>query len=973
MRGLRALARELPNYHCSHVEATRPGEVGTLCVNAFTCWSVPPNWSCPTGYQFDNLARDCRSTGSAASCPVATPPYTLDAGGPTCSRPGSRASPTNWGKPLLCAGNPINPGTGNKYQAESIYTGSGPFPLELTLSYNSAGAPSAGNWGARWWGTHDRAIRSSGPTQPTAAIRPDGRIVYFRPVGGIWTPDSDVTDRLAALTDGGGHFTGWVYKTSEDEVETYDARGKLVSIADRAGRRQTFAYGGTGRLSSVTDPFGRALNFSYDAQNRIATVTDPAGKAYAFAYDSNSNLSSITFPDNAQRTYRYEDTRFPNALTGIIDENGSRFATWAYDAEGRAVLSEHAGGEIRYAYDQGSNALGRLTTMVQDSGYPLIQWTYDARGRVETETLMDLRSPGAPLLTLRQGFVYDGAGRLAERIYPSGQKVSYTYDAGGRVASIAYGGTPVLHGITYQPFGSASGWILGNGTRYERRFDTDGRMVSYPIGSDIHHLSYDAASRITRISHERLEASGLRSPRPSSRTHHAFEQHFDYDRLDRLVRSVDGRESRVYRYDANGNRLGQSLNGERYVHSVSANSNHLLSITGRSVRTFRYDAAGNTLSDDVASFTYNAQGRMASATVGNITTTYLYNGKGERIAKKGRHVRGGMIYFAYDEFGRLIGEYDAQARPIQEIIYLEQVPVALARNDAVYYIHADHLGTPRAITNTRDKVVWRWDSDAFGAAAPDEHSERDRNSFVFNLRFPGQYYDKETNLHYNYYRDYDPSTGRYVQSDPIGLAGGLNAYAYVDGNPVNYVDPKGEIPIVPIAIGIALVAGSQSTSLHNAAAEAAEYWARVQVRTGNWGYGIPGAIATLADPCNASTTSAVLGVGAALGAYLGRPFWQYYPAGDSGYASPWTTRGWGWNPPYQPGTEAAQKLGLPPWNPGTAVRPVVPSASQFVGGASRVGPYANPLYPGYAQSGGGIQYTIGRWPAGTSNWIPWAF
>ena len=618
-------------------------------------------------------------------------------------------------------------------------------------------------------------------------------------------------------------------RLAQTRSRTFDASNRLAQDIGAAGQTTRHVYDNEGNLTSITDPLGRVVAQGFDALNRLARVIDPANGVIDFTYDGLDQLTSVTDPRRLATTYkvnglgeRTAETSPDSGLTRLNHDSGGNVhartdargqrARFKYDALNRVKLARFDdGAEIRYAYDQGSNALGRLTTMVQDSGYPLIQWTYDARGRVETETLMDLPSPIAPLLTLRQGFVYDGAGRLAERIYPSGQKVSYTYDAGGRVASIAYGGTPVLHGITYQPFGSASGWILGNGTRYERRFDTDGRMVSYPIGGDIHHLSYDAASRITRISHERLEASGLRSPRPSSRTHHAFERHFDYDRFDRLVRSVDGRESRVYRYDANGNRLGQSLNGERYVHSVSANSNHLLSITGRSVRTFRYDAAGNTLSDDVASFTYNAQGRMASATVGNITTTYLYNGKGERIAKKGRHVRGGMIYFAYDEFGRLIGEYDAQARPIQEIIYLEQVPVALARNDAVYNIHADHLGTPRAITNTRDRVVWRWDSDAFGAAAPDEHSERDRNSFVFNLRFPGQYYDKETNLHYNYYRDYDPSAGRYVQSDPVGLAGGMNTYAYVGGNPLSYADPEGLHPLLGVflrLLGIGLSANS---------------------------------------------------------------------------------------------------------------------------------------------------------------------
>lgn len=110
----------------------------------------------------------------------------------------------------------------------------------------------------------------------------------------------------------------------------------------------------------------------------------------------------------------------------------------------------------------------------------------------------------------------------------------------------------------------------------------------------------------------------------------------------------------------------------------------------------------------------------------------------------------------------------------------------------VYYIHTDHLSTPRVITNSAGQAVWRWDNmDPFGLDAPDENPSG-LGSFTCNLRYPGQYFDKETNLHYNYFRDYDPSIGRYIQSDPIGLEGGLNMYGYVGGNPLSRIDPTGE-------------------------------------------------------------------------------------------------------------------------------------------------------------------------------------
>ena len=109
----------------------------------------------------------------------------------------------------------------------------------------------------------------------------------------------------------------------------------------------------------------------------------------------------------------------------------------------------------------------------------------------------------------------------------------------------------------------------------------------------------------------------------------------------------------------------------------------------------------------------------------------------------------------------------------------------------VFFIHTDQLGTPRLLSNRDQAIVWRWDSDPFGTTPASEDPDGDGQPLVYNGRFPGQYFDGETGLHYNYFRDYDPSSGRYIESDPIGLAGGLNTYAYVGGNPLSFIDPLG--------------------------------------------------------------------------------------------------------------------------------------------------------------------------------------
>jgi len=113
----------------------------------------------------------------------------------------------------------------------------------------------------------------------------------------------------------------------------------------------------------------------------------------------------------------------------------------------------------------------------------------------------------------------------------------------------------------------------------------------------------------------------------------------------------------------------------------------------------------------------------------------------------------------------------------------------------IYFVHNDHLGTPQVVTDKDQNVVWKSDKTPFGEL------ENESGSLEQPIRFPGQYADSETGYYYNYYRDYDPSLGRYLQSDPIGLRGGMNTYAYVGGNPVNYIDPYGLYCLSPEAIG----------------------------------------------------------------------------------------------------------------------------------------------------------------------------
>ncbi|UUZ47711.1 RHS repeat-associated core domain-containing protein [Massilia sp. B-10] len=212
---------------------------------------------------------------------------------------------------------------------------------------------------------------------------------------------------------------------------------------------------------------------------------------------------------------------------------------------------------------------------------------------------------------------------------------------------------------------------------------------------------------------------------------------------------------------------------------------------------------------------------MSAAKNGATVSSYLYNGIGQRVRQiASTQTANPFGILVYDESGQIIGEYDTSTgKATREYIYLgatlvgvlEDVLTGTAPNQVhvtnLIYAYTDHLNTPRILARSSDnKIVWRWDNgDPFGVIPPNENPSA-AGQFKLNLRMPGQYFDSTTNLFYNYFRDYDPQLGRYIQSDPIGLAGGINTYAYVGSKPLNFVDPRGQfcVPCGILIVGLAI-------------------------------------------------------------------------------------------------------------------------------------------------------------------------
>ncbi len=265
-----------------------------------------------------------------------------------------------------------------------------------------------------------------------------------------------------------------------------------------------------------------------------------------------------------------------------------------------------------------------------------------------------------------------------------------------------------------------------------------------------------------------------------------------------------------YDYDANGNRTLLTEDSVPYSFTVQTNSNRLQSTAGPVAKTYSYDLAGNVIGDGTHTYGYNDRGRLIS--VDGSFATYAHNGQGQRVSK----TVSVTTLFAYDEGGSLIGQYDSAGVADQEFVWFDGAPVGVLSGLDVLYIHTDQIGTPRVVTDG-SVDLWRWDSTPFGVGAANEDVDGDGIDLVFDLRFSGQYSDSETGFNYNYFRTYDPLTGRYLESDPIGLFGGTNTYAYVGANPKQYTDPQGLLAWCAAGpFGVAFCIGQALNAVHKA-------------------------------------------------------------------------------------------------------------------------------------------------------------
>jgi RHS repeat-associated protein len=412
--------------------------------------------------------------------------------------------------------------------------------------------------------------------------------------------------------------------------------------------------------------------------------------------------------------------------------------------------------------------------------------------------------------------------------------------------------------------------------------------------------------------------------------------------------TVAGTAVAEYNYDANGNRLAHRWLGG----STSAT----------------YDEQDRLLTYGDIAYTYTPEGDLHTKTVAGATTTYDYDAfsnlrtvelpggttieyvvdaQNRRVGKK---VDGALVQgWLYADQLRIVAELDGTGAVVSRFVYGSRtnVPDYMIKAGVTYRILSDHLGSPRLVINTATGVIaQRMDYDAFGVVTIDTAPG------FQPFGFAGGLYDRDSGLTRFGVRDYDALAGRWVARDPVGLsAGTTNLYSYGFNDPVNLIDPNGMLTI-PFVGWVDVGENAGSTAL--------EHWADKITSPSTTGIDLLGSyvgglFAALWTPCTSDATFTTLSAAYGANAYVGRPFYQYYPANNAAYQSRYLTRGPGWRPPHSLGPEAAERLSLPPWNAGTAVQRVPSRWDQFIGGPHRVDPR-------YGHGGGGIEYLVGGWP-----------
>ncbi len=635
------------NYHCTVLTQQ------TTCENSGVIASASPTANaCPPGYQ-------------SRGVPGLNPPefYTcVPQNNPPPSENENRGFPD---EANLCPlGNPINPANGNKLLRELDYRSSGLVPLAFERFYNSDSTTPTSTLGPRWRHSFDRSVRFV--NNIAYVFRADGRADAFKAPAGSNTfgSESRREERLTRKTDALGTTQGWTLVTAtNNETEEYDATGRLIEIRDRAALTISLLYSdaatpspiapAAGFLIRVSNSLGKRLHLTYDASGRIRSMSDPAldrpaeagDPQYEYAYGADGDLERVRFPDGTERHYHYNEPGMTiggvaHALTGITDENGVRFANYRYDADGRAVESEHAGGAGRVRLQTLPGGGARVENFVSEGLSSVREYSFSVLSNVSRSTSIS----GSPWPGCGpKARTYDPNGFLGSTTDWNGNLTQYSHDARGlETLRVEAAGTPQERRITteWHPF-----------YRLPARIAEPLRITTFLYGEPTDPNPGTRGSMLSRTIQATNDASGAQgfsatpigTPRTFAYTYNQNGQ----------VLTVDGPRTDVP--DATSNSYSPNDDpdvGKRGSLATTTNAlGHVTQITG-------YDAHGKplTIVDPnglVTALTYDARQRLTSRSVGGELTSFEY----DEVGQLTRVTLPDGSFLAYT--------YDAAHRPIQ--------------------------------------------------------------------------------------------------------------------------------------------------------------------------------------------------------------------------------------------------------------------------------------------------------------------
>lgn len=687
----------------------------------------------------------------------------------------------------------------------------------------------------RGW-LHTRTVRANADGSPssqdattTIDYWPVGTVKQVTQPDGVYTHyDYDDAHRLTQITDAQGNYIKYTLDAAGNrkEEDTYAVGGSTPTRTlsrhfntlgqqdqdiDAYSNITHYLYDLNGNRTDATDPNTITTHSNYDALNRLSQTIqnynggDPATQntTTGYGYDSHDNLTQVTDPNTLITNYTYDGLddlgQLQSPDTGTThytyDAAGNRITqtdaktvlvTYGYDALNRLISISYPTStlNIHYYYDEpngttgcaSSYPIGRLTRMTDSSGSTA--YCYDQRGNVISKASMIATIPA------NTRYTFDLADRLMEVDYPGNvADIVYTRDADGRIASVSNGSTPVVTAISYLPFGSATQYTYAGGQTLVKNYDANYRATDI-TGSAINlHFLLDNMGNISKEG----DTSGVPTPNES----------YQYDPLYRLkeVDSATGALWQKYSYSKTGDRLSKNTAGITPVdvYHYATGTHHLNSITGADASARSFDANGNTTALQANGWTYglgynNANRLSLVQQNGSTIMQYKLDGKGQRVRKV--PTSGSPTEYVYDEAGKLLYEYVGQNNNRSYIRADDTLIATVEADSSIHYVYTDHLGTPRAATTTTSNTpiwTWPWTQNPFG------DKPASGSGFALNVRFQGQYFDTETDLAYNLNRDYEFGTGRYIESDPIGIAGDVSTYAYVGSKPYLHTDSLGMI------------------------------------------------------------------------------------------------------------------------------------------------------------------------------------